>query len=62
MKHIFAWKSIETLMRLKTHWTKVSILLFANLQLVIVVILEVVVVVVVTDVSAEALATLCYCY
>lgn len=49
-------------MRLKTHWTKVSILLFANLQLVIVVISEVVVVVVVTDVSAEALATLCYCY
>lgn len=47
-------------MRLKTHWTKVSILLFANLQLVIVVISEVVVVV--TDVSAEALATLCYCY
>lgn len=48
-------------MRLKTHWTKVSILLFANLQLVIVVI-SVVVVVVVTVVSAEALATLCRCY
>lgn len=48
-------------MRLKTHWTKVSILLFANLQLVIVVI-SVVAVVVVTVVSAEALATLCRCY
>lgn len=48
-------------MRLKTHWTKVSILLFANLQLVIVVI-SVVVFVVVTVVSAEALATLCRCY
>lgn len=48
-------------MRLKTHWTKVSILLFANLQLVIVVI-SVVVVVVVSVVSAEALATLCRCY
>lgn len=47
-------------MRLKTHWTKVSILLFANLQLVIVVIS--VVVVVVSVVSAEALATLCRCY
>lgn len=49
-------------MRLKTHWTKVSILLFANLQLVIVVISVVVVAIVVTVVSAEALATLCRCY